>query len=207
MWAGAAKTLGYKSPNRFSAVTESLGLITFLLRFDASCGQQAVSQRPVSMSSIKTQKDKTSNRRERVNRTGSADSPGASVNMDELRELIALLRGNGLAEFELEREGFRVRLRREGATAAPAPFSEIQPAAPVPVAAKPVAQVNPQAAGAALGIPGRKQKLVASEDQDLHYSFANRRYFTVQSPTADSFVKTDRVEPETVVCIIEAMKP
>ena len=34
--------------------------------------------------------------------------------MDELRELIALLRENGLAEFELEREGFRVRLRREG---------------------------------------------------------------------------------------------
>src|SRR6266403_2888192 len=39
--------------------------------------------------------------------------PEASVNMDELRELMALLRENGLAEFELEREGFRVRLRRE----------------------------------------------------------------------------------------------
>ena len=38
----------------------------------------------------------------------------ASVNMEELRELIALLRDNGLAELELEREDFRVRLRREG---------------------------------------------------------------------------------------------
>src|ERR1700682_2439305 len=38
--------------------------------------------------------------------------PEPSVNMDELRELIALLRDNGLSEFELEREGFRVRLRR-----------------------------------------------------------------------------------------------
>ena len=28
--------------------------------------------------------------------------------MDELRELIALIRENGFAEFELEREGFRV---------------------------------------------------------------------------------------------------
>ena len=35
------------------------------------------------------------------------------MNMDELRELIALLRENGLAELELENEGFRVRLRRE----------------------------------------------------------------------------------------------
>ncbi|HET9478357.1 MAG TPA: hypothetical protein VFO72_03365, partial [Pyrinomonadaceae bacterium] len=37
-----------------------------------------------------------------------------SVNMEELRELITLLRENGLAELELEREDFRVRLRREG---------------------------------------------------------------------------------------------
>lgn len=46
-------------------------------------------------------------------RQSEAGSPQPSVNMDELRELIALLRENGLAEFELEREGFRVRLRRE----------------------------------------------------------------------------------------------
>ena len=39
--------------------------------------------------------------------------PAASVNMEELRELIALLRDNGLAELELENEGFRVRLRRD----------------------------------------------------------------------------------------------
>jgi hypothetical protein len=39
----------------------------------------------------------------------------ASVNIDELRELIALLRDNGLAELELESADFRVRLRREGA--------------------------------------------------------------------------------------------
>ena len=37
--------------------------------------------------------------------------------MDELRELIALLHDNGLAELELERDNFRVRLRREGAYA------------------------------------------------------------------------------------------
>ena len=33
--------------------------------------------------------------------------------MDELRELITLMRENGLAELELEREEFRVRLRRD----------------------------------------------------------------------------------------------
>src|SRR6266850_8320014 len=37
-----------------------------------------------------------------------------SVNMDELRELIQLIRENDFTEFELEREGFRVRFRRGG---------------------------------------------------------------------------------------------
>src|SRR6185436_647002 len=36
----------------------------------------------------------------------------ASVNMDELREIIHLIRENEFTEFELEREGFRVRFRR-----------------------------------------------------------------------------------------------
>ena len=36
----------------------------------------------------------------------------ASVNMDELRELIALIQENGFAEFEVQREGFRFYVRR-----------------------------------------------------------------------------------------------
>src|SRR6185436_5264562 len=59
------------------------------------------------MSAPKEQSE-TPNRRPRT-----AQRPAASVNMEELRELIALLRDNGLAELELENEGFRVRLRRE----------------------------------------------------------------------------------------------
>ena len=39
--------------------------------------------------------------------------PETAINMDELHELIALMTENGLTEFELEREGFRVRLSRE----------------------------------------------------------------------------------------------
>ena len=51
-------------------------------------------------------------------RVRSASRPAASVNMEELRELIALLRDNGLAEL-LENEGFRVRLRRDSAVSKP----------------------------------------------------------------------------------------
>src|SRR4030095_12818708 len=36
----------------------------------------------------------------------------ASINMNELRELIGLITENGLTQFELEREGFRVKVGR-----------------------------------------------------------------------------------------------
>src|SRR6185295_2095382 len=36
----------------------------------------------------------------------------ASINMDELRELVGLINDNGLTDFELEREGFHVKIGR-----------------------------------------------------------------------------------------------
>src|SRR5882672_3899516 len=91
--------------------------------------------------------DSPANRRDRVQTRSSepAAKPEPSVNMDELRELISLLRENGLAEFELEREGFRVRLRRgieysgeerRGAASTSAPAAAAAPktsAAPIAV--------------------------------------------------------------------------
>ena len=135
--------------------------------------------------------------------------PEPSVNMDELRELIALLRENGLSEFELEREGFRVRLRR----GADYEVSETQPntraaasstAAPRPSEASlPITNVPPPVhPGALAGSP-------ASEDQDLQMieSPIVGTFYRSRSPNAEPFVKTgSRVEPATIVCIIEAMK-
>src|ERR1044072_7695842 len=39
--------------------------------------------------------------------------PEAWLNMDELRELVELIAEHGFTDFELEREGFHVRLGRE----------------------------------------------------------------------------------------------
>lgn len=134
----------------------------------------------------------------------------ASVNMEELRELIALLRENGLAELELEREDFRVRLRREGLVAAP----QVQYAAPVaanPAPAPPVQlapAANPAPAPTAAH-PGADAATEASQDQDLHIipSPIVGTFYRSASPTADPFVKIgSNVEPDSVVCIIEAMK-
>jgi acetyl-CoA carboxylase biotin carboxyl carrier protein len=147
--------------------------------------------------------DFNSNRRTRT-RAESAERPAASVNMDELRELIALLRENGLAEFELEREGFRVRLRRESGpsthhtpesvTVAPTTTDTAQ-------AQKPVSTSVPH--------PGAHAETAASEDLDLHIiaSPIVGTFYRSPSPTAEPFVKIgSNVETDSVVCIIEAMK-
>jgi len=125
--------------------------------------------------------------------------------MDELKELIGLLRENGLAELELERQGFRVRLRREGALPEISPEALAPATAPVQVAKPtpaPVAAVAPSH-------PGAQAETAASEDQGLHIipSPIVGTFYRSASPNADPFVKIgSNVEAETVVCIIEAMK-
>ena len=140
-------------------------------------------------------------------RNRSAQRPPASVNMEELRELIALLRDNGLAELELENEGFRVRLRRESGASDSSGYGAAQAAASAPAPAPPAAHVpvpvHPPAH------PGTQATTAAAQDQDLHIipSPIVGTFYRSPSPTADPFVKIgSNVEPESVVCIIEAMK-
>jgi len=158
---------------------------------------------------------KLQNRRPQVKgETRRADSsrPKQSVNLDELRELIALLRENGLAEFELEREGFRVRLRRE-AVVSGHPF-EVEPSTPPPteksVPATPVATSVAPVAGPVTPIhPGAQAESQAQEDQDLQIipSPIVGTFYRAASPNAEPFVKIgSKVVSDTVVCIIEAMK-
>src|SRR5215475_1646563 len=136
----------------------------------------------------------------------------ASINMNELRELIGLITENGLTQFELEREGFRVKVGRgsfldqsiasSGVTltgtekqigsGSPAHSSAVQS---VPTSAPPH--------------PGAHAEEAASEDQDLQIvtSPIVGTFYRAPSPTAESFVRIgSQVEPTTVVCIIEAMK-
>ena len=138
-------------------------------------------------------------RRNRARQPDPSERPSASVNMEELRELIALMRENNLAELELEREDFRVRLRRDSDS------SQAVHHAPPPAPA-PVPEPSPAHAPAH---PGTQATTAASQDQDLHIipSPIVGTFYRSPSPSADPFVKIGTsVEPETVVCIIEAMK-
>src|ERR1044072_318906 len=131
------------------------------------------------------------------NASRAAQRPAASVDMDELRELRGLLRENGLAELELENEGFRVRLRRESSASEPVGYTAAPPSpAPAPAPATPAP-------------PGTQATTAPSQDRDLHIipSPIVGTFYRSPSPTADPFVKIgSNVEPESVVCIIEGMK-
>jgi len=133
----------------------------------------------------------------------------ASVNMEELRELIALLRDNGLAELELERADFRVRLRREGAVV----YSDhgsgytITDMVRNPFAGN--VAPGPETTPAAAPPAGSHAPAAAADDQNLHIitSPIVGTFYRSPSPAAEPFVKIGaNVEPQTVVCIIEAMK-
>jgi acetyl-CoA carboxylase biotin carboxyl carrier protein len=136
----------------------------------------------------------------------------ASVNMDELRELIRLIRDNEFTEFELEREGFRVRFRRgadvyetaSGRVASSEQFSDSAGQGAIS-----------SSAGEAKGTsgpahPGAKAETAAAAASDLHIvpSPIVGTFYRAASPAADAFVGVgSRVERDkTVLCIIEAMK-
>jgi len=132
-----------------------------------------------------------------------------SINMNELRELVGLITENGLTQFELEREGFRVKVGRGPSyeeTVANADLTQKQLASssapPTSAAVQSVPAFGPPH-------PGAHAEEAASEDQDLHIitSPIVGTFYRAPSPTADSFVRIGaQVEPTTVVCIIEAMK-
>ena len=137
----------------------------------------------------------------------------ASINMNELRELIDLITENGLTSFELEREGFRVRVGR-------GTFIEDQgnqpPVVPGGAEKQIAAGAGAPTVAAAQGLPtsapshpGAQAEEAASVDQDLHIitSPIVGTFYRSAKPTAESFVRIgSQVEPTTVVCIIEAMK-
>src|SRR6266404_471444 len=134
----------------------------------------------------------------------------ASINMNELRELIDLITENGLTNFELEREGFRVKVGRgtpieDPSTQALLPGGVERQIAGGAQTGTPVQSIPVSASSH----PGAQAEEAASVDQDLHIitSPIVGTFYRSPSPTAESFVRIgSEVEHNTVVCIIEAMK-
>jgi acetyl-CoA carboxylase biotin carboxyl carrier protein len=136
----------------------------------------------------------------------------SALNMDELRELTELFTAHGLTDFEFENADIRVRLSRNPAPTAAAAPPPAAPAAamqaPAP-AAPPAAntQAAPPATEPAQTAAGAAPAEAPAEELHVITSPIVGTFYRAASPTADPFIKVgSQVEPDSVVCIIEAMK-
>jgi len=114
----------------------------------------------------------------------------------ELKELLDLMKSHDLAEVELEEEGQKIRLRKTEPHISAAPMA-IQGAFPA---------VSPAATP---GSDAGDDPEAAEEDDELYKVLSPLvgSFYRSPSPEADPFiVEGDRVEEDTVLCIVEAMK-
>lgn len=122
-----------------------------------------------------------------------------SLNMDELRELAALVNENGFTDFEFENSNIRVRLSKN-------PTPQYIQAMP-PFNSAPAVAPTVQAKSAE--IQSETSLTETSADSDLHtiVSPIVGTFYRSPSPDKESYVKEgSNVSAETIVCIVEAMK-
>ena len=112
--------------------------------------------------------------------------------VERIRELIELMKEHDLSEIDLKQEEQEIRLKRGGDQ----PMMVNYPTSAAPVA-------PPVAGAGATGAP--------ADAEDPNTVFINSpmvgTFYARPKPESELFVKVgDIVEPDTVVCIVEAMK-
>lgn len=137
------------------------------------------------------------------------------MNLKDIKDLIEFVDSKGFAEFEIKRQGFRLRMSR---------FKE--PGSQVVQSVPPIiisSQVEPLADAVSQGsrrglietsiqvpqTPAPKESGASATEPQLHVikSPIVGTFYSAPSPTSEAFVRIgDQIESDTVVCIIEAMK-
>jgi acetyl-CoA carboxylase biotin carboxyl carrier protein len=120
------------------------------------------------------------------------------MNLDDIKQILDLVREHDLAEFELERDGLKVRIRK--AVGGPQVAMTPQAAAPAPAGlAPPAAVASPAPPAADSELEGVELAVVKSPIVGTLYR--------APEPGAPPFVEVgDTVKRGQVLCIIEAMK-
>jgi len=124
------------------------------------------------------------------------------MTVDEIKQILELMREHELAEFELQRDGETLRLRKHS----PSQWAGALPQAPAAVSQQPVAS-----APAAPAQPAGEAAVLepASEDVDLAIvkSPIVGTFYRAAEPDAPPFAEAGQtVRKGQVLCIIEAMK-
>ena len=136
-------------------------------------------------------------RRKKAEKKGSSGGD-AEISFDQVRALIDLLEERGLEEFEYEKAGVRIRIKRRGSV--PPPVFESY------VAAGNNAAVPSPGAPEAVSGPGAEHG-PGTEDLHIINSPMVGTFYSAPRPDAPPFVKVgDHVDVGQVLCVVEAMK-
>jgi acetyl-CoA carboxylase biotin carboxyl carrier protein len=129
------------------------------------------------------------------------------IDLSELKQILDLVREHDLSELELERDGFKVRVKKEGVTvvAQPAAQAVRDPAPPVvaPPQAPPLPPAAPPPAPASApdAHPADEVELAVVKSPIVG------TFYRAPEPGAPPFVAAGtKVRKGQVLCIIEAMK-
>jgi acetyl-CoA carboxylase biotin carboxyl carrier protein len=119
------------------------------------------------------------------------------VDLKDIKAIIDLMKKNSITEFELERQDSKIRLKRgSSGGASSAQQDEAGSMMPSPV------QLAVSAPAASAQIP----QAASTGETDIKSPMIGTLY-RAPSPEAGNYVETgSEVNPDTVVCIIEAMK-
>jgi len=118
------------------------------------------------------------------------------VDLKDIKAIIDLMKKNSITEFELERQDSKIRLKR-GLNGGSSAVQQEDSYAPIPA---PVQQTTAAPAPAIIAPPA------ATGEIDIKSPMIGT-FYRAPSPEAGNYIEVGAsVTPETVVCIIEAMK-
>jgi acetyl-CoA carboxylase biotin carboxyl carrier protein len=131
------------------------------------------------------------------------------MDFSDIERILELVRVHDLAEFELERDGLKLRVRKAGAS----PTFHATPMHPMQMmpAAAPQMNAAPQAAAVAAPADAGPASRADGEMESVELAVVKSpivgTFYRCPEPGAPSFVEIgQRVKKDQVLCIIEAMK-
>ena len=126
------------------------------------------------------------------------------MDLKDIKAIIDLMKKNSVSEFELEKEEFKIKLKRTpNGGSAPVAYEE----APLVTYAPPIALSPVSAVPVTSGPPPATAASAANSGEQEIKSPMIGTFYRSPSPEAGPYVEVGmEVTPDTVVCIIEAMK-
>jgi acetyl-CoA carboxylase biotin carboxyl carrier protein len=127
------------------------------------------------------------------------------MDFDELKQILDIVREHQLTEFELERDGLKIKIKKDSGSRPPAAVAELPAVAAHPLPAAPSATapaaIPATAAAAPAGVEADEIELAVVKSPIVG------TFYRAPEPNAPPFVKIgDIVRKGQVLCILEAMK-